>query len=271
MPTTLTKRVAKGAPLTFAEMDANLQALADAIDAIGAGPAGPQGPQGLKGDKGDPGEVGPAGPQGIQGVAGPKGDKGDPGDPGPAGATGATGPKGDPGDQGPQGIQGIQGPAGATGATGPQGATGSGAPVIVKLANDQAFSTTTLSNVTGMTFTAAANTDYMVELLGSFQSAATTTGIGLAFNVGGTVTRISGQANHPVSATAQGSCAQEANNAVTGATTGVRATGVPVALEGIWHIRMGATGGTAQLLCRSEVAGSAVTLHAGTAIRVFVL
>jgi hypothetical protein len=117
----------------------------------------------------------------------------------------------------------------------------------------------------------AANTDYMIELIGSFTSAATTTGIGLALNVGGTVTRISGQIHHPVSATAVGMCSQEANNAVTGATAGVRAISVPVSLYGVWHVRMGVTGGNAQLRCRSEIAASAVTLQAGTKLRAYVL
>ena len=145
---------------------------------------------------------------------------------------------------------------------------GGGGSTVVKLSADQAFSATTIADVTNMPVIAlAANTDYVIELIGSFQSAATTTGIGLCLNVGGTVTRISGIVDHPVSATASGSCSQEANNAVTGATTGVRATGVPVFLRGKWHVRMGATGGNAQLRCRSEIAASAVTLHAGTALR----
>jgi hypothetical protein len=191
---------------------------------------------------GSAGPTGPQGPQGIQGIQGPAGE------PGPTGATGATGPAGETGPAGPAGASGVA--------------------ASVSLASDQAFSTTSLADVTGMVLTLAANTDYVIELIGSFQSAATTTGIGLALNVGGTVTRIAGQVTHPVSATAQGACSQEANNAVTGATTGVRATGVSVALDGLWMVRMGATGGTAQLRCRSEIASSAVTIHAGTKLRV---
>ena len=167
------------------------------------------------------------------------------------------------GPQGDQGIQGIQGS---------QGITGSGGPTSVSLSADQAFSATAIADVTNMpTLALAANTDYMIELIGSFTSAATTTGIGVCLNVGGTVTRISGTATHPVSATAVAACSQEANNAVTGATTGVRATGVPVFLRGFWHVRMGATGGNCQLRCRSEIASSAVTLQAGMRMRAFVL
>lgn len=261
--------------LTWPDKDGVIATLSDMIPGP-QGPAGPagstgaQGPQGIQGPPGNDGAQGPQGTQGPQGIQGIKGDKGDPGDQGP------IGPKGDTGDQGPQGIQGIQGPAGNDGAQGPQGIqgpSGAGAPVTVSLSADQSFNTTTLVDVTNMpALTLEANTDYLIELDGSFQSVINTTGIGLAFNVTGTVTRITGYAQHPVSATAMGSCSQEANNAVTGATAGVRATGTqPNALTGRWFVRMGATGGTAQLRCRSEIASSAVTLQAGTRLRLSVL
>lgn len=161
---------------------------------------------------------------------------------------------------------------GADGSQGIQGISGAGAPSSVSLSANQAFSATSLADVTNMpVLTLAANTDYMIELIGSFESAATTTGIGLALNVGGTVTRIAGQVQHATSATAVGNCTQEANNAVTGATSGVRAISVSIVLEGKWFIRMGATGGDAQLRCRSEIASSAVTLHEGTRLRAHVL
>lgn len=140
--------------------------------------------------------------------------------------------------------------------------------MIVTLASDTPFSTTTLATVTGMSTTLAANTRYVVQIDGTFQSAVTTTGIALALNCGGTVTRIGGRVCHMSTATAMTQHGQEANNAVTGATTGVRATGVPIFIEGRWHVTMGATGGTLQLMCRSEIASSAVTLHAGLKLRV---
>lgn len=185
---------------------------------------------------------------------------------------GVAGPAGADGAPGTSGTNGTNGTNGADGAQGIQGITGAGGPTSVTLSADQAFSTTSLADVTNMpTLTLAANTDYLIELIGSFGSAATTTGIGLALNVGGTVTEISGHVQHPTSATALGACSQEANNAVTGATSGVRATGVSVSLHGRWMVRMGATGGAAQLRCRSEVASSAVTLHGGMRMRAFVL
>jgi hypothetical protein len=113
------------------------------------------------------------------------------------------------------------------------------------------------------TLTLAANTTYEITLLGSFRSAATTTGLGIALNVTGTVTEITGQVQHPVNATTLGACSQEANNAVTGATTGVRAAATNIPIWGKWLVQMGATGGTAQLRCRSEIASSAITLRQG--------
>lgn len=265
--------------LTIPDKSGILATLAD----VQPGPAGPTGPQGPQGLTGATGATGPQGPQGLQGIQGPQGQtgpqglqglKGDPGNPGPEGPQGPQGLQGIQGLTGPAGADGAPGPTGPTGPTGPagpqgiQGPSGSGAPVIATLAADAPFSTTTLAAVTGMTATLAANTRYVVEVAGTFQSAATTTGIALALNCGGTVTRIGGQVSHMVSATAMSVCGQEANNSTTGATTGVRATAVPIFIEGRWHIVMGATGGTLQLMCRSEVASSAVTLHAGLTLRV---
>lgn len=51
------------------------------------------------------------------------------------------------------------------------------------LASDSTVSTTTNADVSGMSFTALANTDYEIEVLGSFQTAATTTGIGISLNI----------------------------------------------------------------------------------------
>jgi hypothetical protein len=130
-----------------------------------------------------------------------------------------------------------------------------------KLAADVANSTVTLAPVTGLSFTALANTTYLVELIGTFQSAATTTGIALALDIpSGSVT---GLLLHPTTATALGGTEQIVDNANTGATTGVRAavTNVPVLAR--WIIAIGATGGAVQLQFRSEVAASAVTMKAG--------
>lgn len=130
-----------------------------------------------------------------------------------------------------------------------------------KLSADVANSTVTLANVTGFSFTATANTTYLVEVVGTFQSAATTTGIALALDIpSGSVT---GQAIHPATATTLTGNEQIADAATTGATTGVRAAATNVPILGTFIVAIGATAGTVQLQFRSEVAASAVTMKAG--------
>jgi hypothetical protein len=131
----------------------------------------------------------------------------------------------------------------------------------IKLAADVANSTVTLASVTGLSFTAVANTTYLVELVGTFQSAAITTGIALALDIpSGSV---SGQVIHPTSATTLGGMEQIADAATTGATTGVRAAATNVPVLASFIVATGATGGAVQLQFRSEVAASAVTMKAG--------
>jgi hypothetical protein len=130
-----------------------------------------------------------------------------------------------------------------------------------KLSADVSNSTITLAPVTGLSFVAAANTTYLVELVGTFQSGATTTGIALALDIpSGAVT---GQIIHPISATTLGSIEQIADAATTGATSGVRAAATNVPVLATFIVAVGITGGTVQLLFRSEVAASAVTMKAG--------
>lgn len=103
------------------EINANFQALANAVDslALTPGPPGPSGPLGPTGATGSQGFPGPMGLQGPQGTPGPTGV---PGPQGPAGPTGLQGLQGSPGPTGPQGLMG---PAGPTGQSGPQGQAGS--------------------------------------------------------------------------------------------------------------------------------------------------
>lgn len=212
-----------------------------------AGATGPQGPTGVQGLKGDTGATGQTG---AQGPAGPKGDTGDQGSTGSQGATGSQGPqgvKGDTGNTGSQGPQGIQGPEGTDPWT------------WTKLGSDAANSTMTLAT-SGLSFTATANTTYLVYFYGGFTSAATTTGIALALDIpSGSVV---GQAYHPISATGSGSTEQIADNATTGATTGVRAASALVPIGAEWVVAVGASGGSVTLMFRSEVTTSAVTLKA---------
>jgi hypothetical protein len=140
-------------------------------------------------------------------------------------------------------------------------AGGGGDPwVWQKLAADVANSTITLANVTGLSFNGLANTSYLVEVIGTFQSAATTTGIALALDIpSGSVT---GQIIHSTSATALGGTEQIADNASTGATTGVRAAATNAPILASFIVAIGTTAGPVQLQFRSEIAASAVTMKA---------
>ena len=130
----------------------------------------------------------------------------------------------------------------------------------LKLAADVSNSTTTLANVTGLSFTALANTTYLVDVIGTFQSAATATGIALALDIpSGSV---SGQIIHPASATTLTGTEQITDAATTGATTGVRSAATNVPILATFIVAIGATGGAVQLQFRSEVAASAVTMKA---------
>ncbi len=130
-----------------------------------------------------------------------------------------------------------------------------------RLAADVANSTTALAPVTGLSFTASVNTTYLVELVGAVQSAAATTGIAVALDIpSGSVI---GLAVSTISATGVGSTEQIADNATTGATTGVRAAATNAPLTARFVVAVGATGGTVQLQFRSEIAASAVTMKAG--------
>jgi hypothetical protein len=130
-----------------------------------------------------------------------------------------------------------------------------------KLASDVANSTVTLAPVTGFSFTAAANTSYLVHVFGAFQSAAITTGIALALDIPSG--SIIGQTTASISAIGSGSTEQIADNATTGATSAVRAANTNTPINAWFVVAVGATGGLVQLMLRSEVAASAVTLKAG--------
>lgn len=132
------------------------------------------------------------------------------------------------------------------------------------LPSNAAVSTTAFADVSGMSFTAQANTTYEVELVGAIQSAATTTGAALALDIpSGNVV---GQGIHNLAASTLTGWEQIADNTTTGAGSGMRATGTNVPITTRWIAAIGGTGGTVQLRLRSEVASSAVTLQAGLTV-----
>lgn len=201
--------------------------------------------------------IGPPGPQGPAGEGSSGGTQGPPGPAGPIGPAGATGPAGAAGPQGPQGPAGPQGPQGEPGTSGGGGDAWSWQILPADVVN----STTTLAGVTGLVFMATADTTYLVELVGTFQAAANSTGIALALDIpSGSV---SGLAVHSTSGTALGCVEQIADNSTTGASSGVRAANINVPFSARFIVVVGASGGTVQLQFRSEVAGSAVTMKAG--------
>lgn len=134
----------------------------------------------------------------------------------------------------------------------------------LKLASASVVSTTAYANVSGMSFTAQANTAYLVEVVGAYQTAATTTGIGLTLDIpSGSIIGINVVST---SATALGGTEVIADAASTGATTGVRAANTNTPITARFVVAIGGTGGTVQLMQRSEIAASNTTLQAGLTI-----
>lgn len=129
------------------------------------------------------------------------------------------------------------------------------------LASNSTVSTTTFANVTGLSFSALANTKYLITLNGAYQTAATTTGIGLALDIP-TGATIIGQNIVSTSATAIGGTEQIADATTTGATTGVRAINTNTPIQCFWIVSVGGTAGTIQLMQRSEIAASNTVLQA---------
>lgn len=132
------------------------------------------------------------------------------------------------------------------------------------LALNNTVSTVAYAAVTGMSFVALPNTKYLIEVVGAYQAAATTTGIGLALDIpSGTVI---GSIRTHTSATVMGGTEQIADATTTGATTGVRAINTNTPITGKWVVSVGITGGTIQLMQRSEIAASNTVLQAGLTI-----
>lgn len=137
----------------------------------------------------------------------------------------------------------------------------------VKLAADGGSASNVNNPVdSGLGFQAAANTTYIVECLGSFTSAATTTGIALQLSLpAGAV--VMGLAIHR-SATAQSLTGHEqvASAATPEATSGVRAAATQLPIFARWIVQIGATAGLVELFYKTEVNSSAVVLKKPTAL-----
>jgi hypothetical protein len=272
------------------------------------GPAGPQGepgPQGPKGDKGDPGDQGPAGADGEQGLPGEQGPQGIQGPPGLDGAQGPQGIPGQDGAQGPagqdgaQGLQGEQGPQGIQGPPGQDGANGQGVPTggttgqvltktsnadfatswqspssgsdpwtYVRLGSDFSATASTAQNVTGFSFTPAANTRYEFEAMLMTRTATATVGPrpGLAWPTG----MSDGVASIRQTSAAGTEVQQHGNiaGAILAPVGGLPTTtgSWPASIRGM--VVAGASpSGAVQVQLASETAGTAVTIKANSFLR----
>jgi len=127
-----------------------------------------------------------------------------------------------------------------------------------RLSADVSNNTVTLSAATGLAFPALANTAYLVEVLGTFQTAATTTGIALALDIPSGA--VSGIMLHMASATAVTGNEQFADGATPAASPGARSVATTTPMLARFIVSVGAIAGPVQLQFRSEVAASAVTL-----------
>jgi hypothetical protein len=218
---------------------------------------------------GIPGPQGPPGPIGPQGAQGPSGNDGQAGPQGPQGPAGQQGPKGDPGPTGPIGPQGPEGPQGPAGSTGPQGPPGPSAYVaVVKQAADVSNSATTRVN-TDLVFSFDPGGVYAVDLYLLVTSAATTTGLALAFDTSVAVTVNTLTFKHQLATTGTLTGGDSiADDTPRGISSGVPVASalVPVPAKGL--IVAGATAGTARLRFASEVSGSAVVFKANSAMTV---
>ena len=139
-----------------------------------------------------------------------------------------------------------------------------------RMTADQGTSVTTYGNVTQLALSVEANAVYQVNCFVTFQSAATTTGLGLGY-ISPSGCRCMLEVVVPITSTGAASQLRTIfPNAATAENTGnVLGTGVTAInsnhtarISGI--IRNGGTAGTFIVQFRSEVSGSAVTLKAGS-------
>lgn len=158
----------------------------------------------------------------------------------------------------------FNGPTGVTGPTGPTGVSWVASGV---LAGDLTSVTTGNTNVTGAVFTFVANKSYIIEFEAIVQTAAITTGLGLALDVSTGVTQLGLQAIHPSSTGATLSYAYASGDAAfSGLSINAITGNNPLSAKGL--LVAGASGGTCQLIYRTEITGSSVILRAGSAFRV---
>lgn len=156
----------------------------------------------------------------------------------------------------------------ATWAT-PSGGSDPFSTFVGVLASDVSTATnTTPVDVTGLLFTYAANSIYVIEVFGAISSAASTTGAGLQFNVSSTVDSLWGTFFHQLANTGTLSGGNTiADDASAGVSSGISAAAAIVPIGASFVLNTNANTGTAQLRYRSETT-AVTTIKGGTVMRV---
>lgn len=157
------------------------------------------------------------------------------------------------------GVTGLQ--AALDGKQDVGGGGGSDPWTFVFLSSDSAVTTTAFGNTGNLSFAATAGSIYAVEVFGVFKSAATTTGSSMALDVP-TGSSVIGYYQAPNSTTTSQTTLQ-----IAGATTTAVTAASATANTNLPFYFMGtvsaAIDGTVQVMHRSEVAASAITVKAG--------
>jgi hypothetical protein len=137
-----------------------------------------------------------------------------------------------------------------------------GAVSAVRLALAQSTSLIALSDVAGLSFQLKANSHYAYEFVGAYSAAAATTGLKLAVNGPATpvMVRMAAWLAESVAAARYGAFAAY-DTPLAGLNSG-GATNLPFSCKG--NVSTGAVGGPFTLRFASEVAGSQVTVGAGS-------
>jgi hypothetical protein len=141
-------------------------------------------------------------------------------------------------------------------------AGGGGGPQIVRKAADQASTSTTFADVSGMTFSVSASTSYSIVCELVHTTAINTTALQVALNGPASPTALRYQVLTSTTATAVHSASQTAYDAVTNPATGAAAVPLQVRLTGT--LENGANAGTLALRMRTEVNASAVNILRGS-------
>lgn len=133
----------------------------------------------------------------------------------------------------------------------------------INLDSDSVVSSTTLTPVTEMEFTVLANASYLIELIGTYQTANTGCGIGLALDIpSGTITGFN-LVDGPIDWAEI--MKQTTSNTVT-ASSGADSINTDYPIYCKWLVNIGNTSGTIQLTHKSEVGFVNTTLIANKTI-----